>query len=72
MNEAATKTILDGLLEAGIDFVATLPEANLMALINAVEAEPSITHVPLAREEEGIGICAGAYLGGKKLAPVLK
>jgi sulfopyruvate decarboxylase subunit alpha len=68
MNEATTKVITDALVQAGVDFVATLPEGNFQPLIARIEAEPSITYVPLAREEEGIGICAGAYLGGKKPA----
>jgi sulfopyruvate decarboxylase subunit alpha len=68
MNEATTKAITEALVESGVDFVATLPEGNFQPLIARIEAEPAIIHVPLAREEEGIGICAGAYLGGKKPA----
>ncbi|MBI4322121.1 MAG: sulfopyruvate decarboxylase subunit alpha [Chloroflexi bacterium] len=71
MDALAAKTILEGLKEAGIDFVATLPEANLQPLISAVDAEQSMIHVPLAREEEGIGVCTGAYLAGKKPAMVM-
>ena len=68
MNEAATETITDALVEAGIDFVATLPEGNFQPLIERIAAEPSLAHVRLAREEEGVGICAGAYMGGKRPA----
>ena len=31
-----------------------------------VETDPEIIHVPVTREEEGFGICAGAFIGGKK------
>lgn len=31
-----------------------------------VDCDRDIIHVPVTREEEGFGICAGAYLGGKK------
>jgi sulfopyruvate decarboxylase subunit alpha len=68
MNEGATKVITDALVEAGIDFVATLPEGNFQPLIASIQGDPRLTHVPLAREEEGVGVCAGAYLGGKKPA----
>lgn len=68
MNEATTKVITDALVEAGVDFVATLPEGNYQPLIASIEADPRIMYVPLAREEEGVGICAGAYMGGKKPA----
>ena len=69
---AAAQTILGGLKKAGIDFVATLPDEKMLELIRAVENDRQITHVPLCREEEGIGICAGAYLAGRKTAIVMQ
>lgn len=68
MNEETTKVITDALVDAGVDFVAALPEGNYQPLIARIEKDPRIQHVPLAREEEGVGICAGAFLGGKKPA----
>ena len=68
MNEHTTHVITDALVEAGIDFVASLPEGNFQPLIATIEADARIQHVALAREEEGVGICAGAYLGGRKPA----
>ena len=68
--EIATE-IVDSLKEAGIDFVATLTEANLHELVMTLGEDPAIHHVPVTREEEGIGICAGAYLGGKRPAMVM-
>ena len=57
--------ILAAIKKAGIDFVASLPDINCLDLINALERDSEIEHVPLCREEEGIGICAGARLVGK-------
>ena len=64
--------IVEGLREAGVDLVATLPDINLHALLERVAADPDITHVPLCREEEGIGICTGGYLVGKKCAMIMQ
>ncbi len=65
--------ILEGLKEAGINLIATLPDINLRELLGLVESEDgSLVHVPLCREEEGIGICAGAYLVGKKCALIMQ
>jgi sulfopyruvate decarboxylase subunit alpha len=64
--------IVAGLKQAGIDFVATLPDEKMVELIRAVESEPELKHVPLCREEEGVGICAGAYLAGKKTAMIVQ
>ena len=60
--------ILDHLKRAGIDLVASLPDQWLGALIRQCEDDPAITHIRLAREDDGVGICAGAFLGGRKSA----
>ena len=58
------------LKKAGIDLVASLPDQWLGELIRQCESDPAITHLRLAREDDGVGICAGAYLGGRKAALV--
>ena len=64
--------IVGGLKKAGIDFVATLPDEKMLEVIRAVERDADLKHVALCREEEGIGICAGAYLAGKKTAIIMQ
>ncbi|MFQ5918092.1 MAG: thiamine pyrophosphate-binding protein, partial [Candidatus Binatia bacterium] len=66
------KLILEGLKEAGIDLIATLPDINLSELLKLIEADGDVNHVPLCREEEGIGICTGAYLVGKRCALIMQ
>ena len=68
----AAAAILAGLKKAGINFIATLPDEKMLELIRAVEDDHEIKHVPLCREEEGVGICAGAYLAGKKTAIIMQ
>ena len=68
----AAAAIVAGLKKAGINFVASLPNEKMVALIRAVEKDADLKHVPLCREEEGIGICAGAYLGGKRSAIIMQ
>ena len=60
--------IVDQLKRAGINLVASLPDQWLGPVIKQCEADPAITHVRLAREDDGVGICAGAFLGGRKAA----
>lgn len=62
----STEAIYDGLKDAGIDFIVSVPCINLSRLLDMIDEDPEITHIPVTREEEGIGICAGAYLGGKR------
>jgi sulfopyruvate decarboxylase subunit alpha len=66
------KEILAGIKKAGIDFIASLPDVNCLDLIEALEADTDIVHVPLCREEEGIGVCAGARLVGKRPAILMQ
>jgi sulfopyruvate decarboxylase subunit alpha len=70
--DEAARLIVGGLKNAGINLVATLPDINLASLLREVDEDPAIQHVPLCREEEGIGICAGAYLVGKKCAAIMQ
>jgi sulfopyruvate decarboxylase subunit alpha len=68
----AAAAIVAGLKNASIDFVATLPDEKILELIRAIEKDTDLKHVPLCREEEGIGICAGAYLAGNKTAIIMQ
>jgi sulfopyruvate decarboxylase subunit alpha len=64
--------ILAGLKDAGINLVASVPDINLLHLINLLAADKDIAHIPVGREEEGIGVCAGAYLGGRRVAMLMQ
>jgi sulfopyruvate decarboxylase subunit alpha len=70
--EEASNNILCGLKAAGINLVASLPDVNLADLLRLIQEDADVMHVPVCREEEGIGICAGAYLVGKKCAAIMQ
>ena len=46
--------------------VAYVPDAGHARLIKLCEADPSMRLVPLTTEEEGVGLAAGAWLGGER------
>ncbi len=50
----------------GVDFTATLPCEKFKTFLEMVGRD--FMHVPLTREEEGVGICAGAALSGRRPA----
>jgi len=68
----STDVIYKGIKDAGIDFIVSVPCANLKKLLNLVNDDKEIKHVPVTREEEGFGICAGAYMGGMKPAILMQ
>jgi sulfopyruvate decarboxylase alpha subunit len=49
-----------------IKIAAHVPDAALTPLIRRLEEDPDVAVVPLAREEEGVGVLAGAFLGGMR------
>jgi sulfopyruvate decarboxylase alpha subunit len=58
--------IIAFLKENGFDFGVTFPSSKLKNLLEMIEDDDEIFTVPVTREEEGVGVCAGAYLAGKK------
>jgi len=58
--------LLNTLKKNGVDFTASLPCEKIKTLLEMVGRD--FCHVPLTREEEGVGICAGAALAGKRAA----
>jgi sulfopyruvate decarboxylase subunit alpha len=61
--------VFRGLKRAKINFAVSVPCVNLQQLLNLVGEDSEIIHVPVTREEEGVGVCAGAWMGGRH--PVL-
>ena len=68
----SSEAIYDALKDIGIDFIVSVPCVNLSKLIKMINNDEEIVHLPVSREEEGIGICAGAYLGGKNPAIIMQ
>src|ERR1051325_3179375 len=68
VSAANSKVIYDGLKDVGVRIVSALPETWLVHLVRMADDDPDMQLVRLAKEEEGVGISAGAYLAGVKSA----
>ena len=64
--------VFDRLKANQIRLIAHVPDAGLARLIATCEADPFFDVVPLTREEEGVGILAGGYLGGMRGALLMQ
>jgi sulfopyruvate decarboxylase subunit alpha len=64
----SSRSIVRGMKKVGIDFVSSLPSTNLSPLVTDVMRDNEFTHAPVSNEGDSIGLCLGAYLGGKKPA----
>ena len=58
--------IFEKLREAGVRQVAYVPDAGHARLIELCHADPGMKTTVLTTEEEGIGVLAGAWLGGER------
>ncbi|MBI3361034.1 MAG: sulfopyruvate decarboxylase [Chloroflexi bacterium] len=67
-----SKAVYEGIKSAGIRFVSALPETWLVYLLQLAEDDPEMTLVEVAKEEEAIGIAAGAYFAGKPNALLMQ
>ncbi len=57
---------------AGVRVVAYVPDAGHARLIGLCHADPGLRAVPLTSEEEGVGLAAGAWLGGARTALLMQ
>ncbi|MEC7207602.1 MAG: sulfopyruvate decarboxylase subunit alpha [Pseudomonadota bacterium] len=64
--------IMDALKENGVDFVTTVPCKQLAGVIEKIDQAQDIYHIPANREDEGMGLCAGAHMGGKRPAIIMQ
>jgi sulfopyruvate decarboxylase subunit alpha len=64
--------LLSQLKRAGLDFFVSVPCKYLNEVIQLLEKDTEIIYTPVTREEEGLGVVAGAYLAGKKPAIILQ
>jgi len=64
--------LVNDLVANQIEFVTTVPCKQLGGVIEGVENHADIQHVPCNKEDEGIGLCAGAWMGGKRPAIIMQ
>jgi sulfopyruvate decarboxylase TPP-binding subunit len=68
METAAVDAVVDGLKKSGVDFVSLMPDSDFSVLQARVANDRHFTYVPVSNEAIGVGVCAGAWLSGKRPA----
>jgi len=71
MNPTIDNEIVNILLEEDINLICSVPCIMLAGVLKKLE-DTSLTHIPVTREEEGVGIAAGAFLGGRRPALLMQ
>ena len=68
----SSKLIYETLKDCDIRLVSALPETCLVHLIRMTDEDPDMILVRLAKEEEAVGISAGAHFAGVKSALLMQ
>src|SRR6516162_7132532 len=69
---ANSRVVYEALKKCGVGLVSALPETWLVHLIRMADEDPEMILVRLAKEEEGVGISAGAHFAGVKSAMLMQ
>ena len=67
-----SKRLVDDFVANDVSFITTVPCKQLGGVIEECEARPEIYHIPSNKEDEGMGLCAGAFMGGKRPAIIMQ
>ncbi len=65
------RQIVASLAANDIGFVTSVPCKQLAGVLAALDESP-LAHVPCNKEDEGLGLCAGAWLGGARPAILMQ
>lgn len=66
------RIIYSALREAGIDFFVYLPDSANYFIQRMATEDPQVTSVSVTREDEGLAIAMGAFMGGRNPALIIE
>jgi sulfopyruvate decarboxylase subunit alpha len=72
MRKEAAALVVEGLKAAGINCLTVLSESWLFEVHRQIENDPFFTVIPVANEGDGVSICAGMWLGGRRCAILME
>jgi sulfopyruvate decarboxylase subunit alpha len=66
VGSSGTRKVLDALADAGWTFATSVPDKGIADLLQAIDGDRRFIHIACTREEEAIGLCAGAAFAGRR------
>ncbi|MDX2201282.1 MAG: sulfopyruvate decarboxylase subunit alpha [Hyphomicrobiaceae bacterium] len=67
-----SQQVADALIRNKVEFVTTVPCKQLAGVIELIDGDRRFLHVPSNKEDEGMGLCAGAFMGGKRACIIMQ
>ena len=71
-NVENARIIYEGLKDAGIGLIASVPDSWNRELRRFVAGDSEIIYVPCTREDQAVAVAMGGFLGGKKSAVIME
>lgn len=65
MKDSSVQLIIEGLKEAGINTIVTVPDSRFKELYPALANDPYFRYILVTNELEGVSVVAGVMLGGR-------
>src|SRR3990170_943514 len=72
MKPSSAKLVVEGLKEAGVTLVACVPDSWMWEVYHLISQDKHFKSVAVCNEGEGVAICSGAWLGGKKAVMLME
>ena len=72
MRETVVSSAVRGIKQAGVSIVCYLPDSHLKELYQAVVNDPELRSVCVTNEGEGVGICGGVFVSGKRSVMIME
>jgi sulfopyruvate decarboxylase subunit alpha len=72
MKPSCAKSVVQGLKQAGVNLAAVVPDSWLYEVYKLLGEDDNFRVVPVTNEGEGVALCAGAWLGGKKAVMLME
>jgi sulfopyruvate decarboxylase subunit alpha len=72
MRKEAAALVVKGLKAAGVNYLTVLSESWLFEVHRQIENDPFFSVIPVANEGDGVSICAGMWLGGRRCAMLME
>ncbi|HEX7053173.1 MAG TPA: hypothetical protein VF211_04465 [Burkholderiales bacterium] len=64
--------VLQGLKQARVQVMASLPDSLLRGVYNAAMQDKQIRYIPVTNEAEGAAVAAGSWAGGKRAVLIME
>jgi sulfopyruvate decarboxylase subunit alpha len=72
MKQETVDAVIRGLKRAGVSIVCYLPDSLFKELYPAIDADPELRAVQVTNEGEGVSICGGVFLSGKRAVMIME